>query len=147
MVNNQGKYYLVCNNNLFNDIANYRIEQIANVKILDSDIKPIEKLNGCENGIDRAKYINENIYMFDNNTVTAKIKINDEYAVNYIVEWFGCDARLNKDGENIIATIKVNEQALIYWCLQYGESVELISPQSTRDKIKQILNTMVNNYK
>jgi len=63
MVNNQGKYYLVCNYDYFDELANYKVEQIRNVKILDTDIKPITKLKGCENGIDKAKYINENIYV------------------------------------------------------------------------------------
>lgn len=148
MVNNQGKYYLVCNYDYFNDIANYKIELIRNVRILDSDIKPIEKLNGCENGLDKAKFINENIYMFDNKTVTATIKVEDEYAVNYVVDWFGKDVRLYKNQDNeIMASIKVNEQALIYWCLQYGESFELISPIETRQKIKEIVEKMNNKYK
>ncbi|MBE5738955.1 MAG: WYL domain-containing protein [Clostridiales bacterium] len=146
MVNNQGKYYLVCNYDYYNDVANYKIEQIRNVKILDTDIKPITKLKDCENGLDKAKFINENIYMFNNQTVSAVIKVGDEYAVNYIVDWFGKDARLySKDGD-ILASVRVNEQALIYWCLQYGESVELVSPETTREKIKDIVKILYKKY-
>ena len=147
MVNNQGKYYLVCNYDYFNDIANYKVEQIRNVKILDTDIKPITKLNGCEKGIDKAKYINENIYMFSTNTITATIKIEDEYAVNYIYDWFGKDARVYSQNGDILANVRVNESAIIYWCLQYGECVELISPIETRNKIKEIVEGMNNKYK
>jgi predicted DNA-binding transcriptional regulator YafY len=147
MVNNQGKYYLVCNYDYFNDIANYKIEQIRNVKILESDIKPITQLNGCENGIDKAKYINENIYMFNANTVTATIKIENEYAVNYVYDWFGKDVRVYSQGGDVLATVRVNELAVIYWCLQYGESVELISPIETRNKIKEIVKEMNVKYK
>lgn len=147
MVNNQGKYYLVCNYDYFNDIANYKVEQIRNVKILDTDIKPITKLNGCEKGIDKAKYINENIYMFSTNTITATIKIEDEYAVNYIYDWFGKDARVYSQNGDILANVRVNESAIIYWCLQYGENVELVSPIETRNKIKEIVNKMNKKYK
>ena len=146
MVNNQGKYYLVCNYDYFNEIANYKIELIRNVKILDTDIKPITRLKGCENGLDKAKYINENIYMFSNKTVTATIKIESEYAVNYVIDWFGKDSRLYKQNDDIMASVKVNELALIYWCLQYGESVELISPIETRNKIKEIIQDMNKKY-
>jgi len=146
MVNNQGKYYLVCNYDKFNDIANYKIEQIRNVKILDTDIKPLEKIEGCEKGLDKAKFINENIYMFNNQTITATIKITDEYAVNAVVEWFGKSARLYKQDGDIFASIQVNEQAIIYWCLQYGENVELISPASTRERIKEIVAGMNKKY-
>ena len=146
MVNNQGKYYLVCNYDYFDDIANYKIEQIKNVKILDSDIKPITKLKGCEGGIDKAKYINENIYMFSSNTITATIKIGNDYAVNYIYDWFGKDARVYCQDGDVLATVKVNEHAIIYWCMQYGESVELLSPVETRNKIKDLVNSMRNKY-
>lgn len=147
MVNNQGKYYLVCNYDYFDDIASYRIEQIQNVKILDTPIKPITQVNGCENGIDKAKYINENIYMFNNQTINAKIKILKEYSLNYVLEWFGKDINIYKHGDGIFADIKVNEQALIYWCLQYGESVELVQPSATRKKLKEIVENMYQIYK
>lgn len=147
MVNNLGKYYLVCNYDYFDDIANYRIEQIKNVKILDTKVKPITKLKGCENGLDKAKYINENIYMFNTETVTAKIKIHNPYSVNYVLEWFGKDTNIYKENNEIFATIKANETSLIYWCLQYGESVELVSPTSTRKEIKEIVEEMGKRYK
>ena len=147
MVNNQGKYYLVCNYDYFDDIANYKVEQIRNVKILETDIKPVTKLRGCENGIDKAKYINENIYMFSTKTITATIKVENEHSVNYIYDWFGKDSRLYKQGQDIFATIKVNESALIYWCLQYGENVELVTPIDTRNKIKEIVEEMNKKYK
>ncbi len=147
MVNNQGKYYLVCNYDYFDDISNYRIEQIKNIKILDTNVKPIERLKGCEKGLDKSKYINENIYMFNTETVTAKIKIHNPYSVNYVLEWFGKDTNIYKENDEIYATIRANETSLIYWCLQYGESVELVSPVSTRKEIRKIVEEMGRRYK
>lgn len=147
MVNNQGKYYLVCNYDYFSDIANYRIEQIKNVKILDTPIKPITQIKGCEKGLDKAKYINENIYMFNTNTISAKIKIHNPYAVNYVLEWFGKDTYISKEKDEIFATVRANETSLIYWCLQYGESVELVAPKSTRKEINEIVEEMWKRYK
>lgn len=114
MVNSQGKYYLVCNYDYFDDISNYRIEQIKNIKILDMPIKPITKLRGYEKGLDKSKYINENIYMFNTETVTAKIKIHNPYSVNYVLEWFGKDTNIYKENDKIYATVRANETSLIY---------------------------------
>ena len=148
LVNNQGKYYLVCNNNYFNDIANYRIERMSDIEILDEEVKPIKSLEGCENGLDIAKYANENIYMFSNKAINAKIKIDNEYSISYVQDWFGENANIYQDKHDnkIYANIHVNEQALIYWCLQYGESIELIEPVSTREKIKVIIDNMKKKY-
>ena len=137
LINNQGKYYLVCNYDYFDEIANYKIDLITNIKIVDKPIKPITKLKGCENGIDIAKYANENIYMFHNKTVTATLQIDDEYSANYVQEWFGKNSRFFKKDDKVFAEVKANEQALVFWCLQYGEAIELASPQQTRALIKE----------
>ena len=137
MVNNQGKYYLVCNYDYFNDIANYKVELISNIKILDKSIKPITKLKGCEQGVDIAKYANENIYMFHNKTINATLLIENEYSAEYVMEWLGKKAKFYEKDNKLYANVTANEQALIYWCLQYGDSIELISPLETRVQIKQ----------
>jgi len=146
LINNQGSYYLVCNYEYFNKIANYKVDRIENIEIVDKPIKPITELEGCENGIDKAKYANENIYMFSNDSIKATIKINNEYSVNYVSDWFGKNAKFYKKDDEIYADLKVNEQALIYWCLQYGESVEIVEPLQTREKVKNIISSMLEKY-
>ena len=146
MINNQGRYYLVCNYDYFDKIANYKIDLISNIKILETDRKPIEKLEGCEHGLDMAKYANENIYMFHNKAIDATLKIDDEYAASYVAEWFGKNAKFYERNGNVYVDVKVNEDAIIYWCLQYGQTIELVEPASTRAKIKQAIDLMNKRY-
>ena len=147
LVNNQGRYYLVCNYSHYDDISNYKIEQIKDIKILETDAKPITKVKGFENGFDIAKYANENIYMFSADSVKATLKLFDEYAVGIIVDWFGNNASIyQKDGQ-VFADVAANEKAIVYWCLQYGEHVELISPKPIRDKIKSAIDNMAKRYR
>ena len=147
LINNQGKYYLVCNYDYFDSITNYRVERISNIKILDEEVKPVSKLKGIENEFDIAKYANENIYMFNAEAVEATIKINDEYAISYILDWFGENTYIYKKNNEIFADIKANKQALIYWCLQYGENIELTTPISVRKEIYKIANKISSIYK
>lgn len=146
LINNQGKYFLVCNYDYFDEIGNYKLERIHNIKILDTDIKPIKQVKGFENGLDIAKYANENIYMFATNSVNATIRIYDDWATAYVEEWFGKNARFYEKDNKIYADIIANESSLIYWCLQYGEVIELITPTTTREKIKDILKEMSKRY-
>lgn len=85
--------------------------------------------------------------MFNTNTISAKIKIHNPYAVNYVLEWFGKDTYISKEKDEIFATVRANETSLIYWCLQYGESVELVAPKSTRKEINEIVEEMWKRYK
>lgn len=147
LINNQGKYFLVCNYDYFDEIGNYKLERIHNIKILDTPIKPITKIKGFENGLDIAKYANENIYMFSTKTINATVKIYKDSATAYVEEWFGKNASLYEKENSIFADITANETSLIYWCLQYGEDIELLSPKDTRDKIKEILKQINKRYK
>ena len=146
MINNRGKYYLVCNYDYFDNIANYKLELIKDIKIIDAEVKPITHVKGCENGLDIAKYANENIYMFSASAINVKLKLENEYAVGSLIDWFGKNVKFSDRGGVIYADINVNERAIIYWCLQYGESVELISPIQTRNKIKKLLVKLNNKY-
>lgn len=146
LINNQGKYFLVCNYDYFDEIGNYKLERIRNIKILDTDIKPIKQVKGFENGLDIAKYANENIYMFATNSVNATIQIYDDWATAYVEEWFGKNARFYEKDNKIYADIIANESSLIYWCLQYGEVIEITEPKQCREKIKDILKEMSKRY-
>lgn len=147
LINNQGKYFLVCNYDYFDEVGNYKLERIHNIKILDTPIKPVTQVKGFENGLDIAKYANENIYMFATKTINATVKIHREEAANYVEEWFGKNANLYEKENSIFADITANETSLIYWCLQYGEDIELLSPKGTRDKIKEIVKQINKKYK
>lgn len=146
MLNNMGNYYLVCNNDPFDDVANFRIEDITDIKILDSNIKPVTTLKGFEKGFDIASYINDNIYMFGDRKITAKIKIRDDYMVNQAKKWFGKNIRIEKENNQYYGYLKNSESSIVYWSLQYGESIEIIEPVETREKMKEIVKSLSNKY-
>lgn len=142
MVNNKGKYYLICNYDKYDDLSNYKIENITNVRLINEKVKPISELkDGKDFSI--KKYMNEHIYMLHGETINAKVKLDSEKFINDFIDWFGKDVSIEKINDEIIASLKVNEETLIYWSLQYGEHVEIIEPLTTRNKcidmIKQIL--------
>ena len=145
MVNSHGKYYLVCNYDKYNDISNYKIENIANIRILDETIKPLKSLPGQSNFSIR-DYIKEHIYMTTGESVMAKIKVLKEERIGDIIDWFGCDIAIQRLKGELYVNLRVNEDSLVYWSMQYGETVEVVSPSTTRNKIKAILNSMINKY-
>ncbi|MBQ8425303.1 MAG: WYL domain-containing protein [Clostridia bacterium] len=147
MVNSQGKYYLVCNKDGLNDLTNFKIEKIIKIAILNEKSCPVENFEGYEKGFDVSKYTNENIYMFGGKTVSATLKIEDEYIVDYVYDWFDKNSTLIRKKDGVIyADVVVNESALVYWALQYGAGVEVLQPLSTREKIAKIVSSMNNKY-
>ncbi len=145
MVNNHGKYYLICNYDKYNNISNWKIENIVNIKILKEDVKPVTALDGQAN-FDLQKYMQEHIYMLAGKSVNAKIKIDNEERINDVISWFGNSARIYREKNELFVDLKVNEDALIFWALQYGESVEVVAPQESREKMKNIIKGMLKKY-
>lgn len=145
LVNNNGKYYLVCNYDKYNNLANYKIECMSNLEILQDDVKPLKSLPNMEN-FNQDDYINEHIYMMTGASVKAVIKLDNAKAINDIIDWFGDKVEIREKSGELFAELKVNEQALIYWAIQYGKNVEVLIPEYTRDKIRETLKEISGKY-
>ena len=63
------------------------------------------------------------------------------------MEWFGQKARFYQKDNVVYADVTANEQALIYWCLQYGDTIELVEPKDTREEIKKKIEVLNKRYK
>lgn len=145
MINNRGKYYLVCNYHKYDTLANYKIECISNIKILDTPIRPLNDLQDTKD-FDIGKYVNEHIYMFSGDTVEATIKLSNPKIINDVVDWYGNDIVVKEKDDGLYVTIKVNEQAFLYWALQYGLNIEIIKPVATKKKYIDMLKEIIGKY-
>lgn len=147
LVNKQGGYYMVCNKDNYDNVSNYKVEKMTNIKILDTQAKPVTSLEGYEDGLDIAEYINDNIYMLSGETIDATIKLAHEYNIDQVKEWFGKNVTFTRGNDVIFAHIRSNEQALFYWSLQYGNDVEVIKPLNLRQRIRDSVNSMAERYR
>ena len=146
MVNSMGTYYLVCNNSYFNTISNFRVEEITNVKILKTPIRPTNELEGYEKGLDVANYINNNVYMFGDNQIEVKLKIENEYMVSQVRKWFGDKVKIKQENNQVFGYLTSSEMSIVYWALQYSENVEIVEPLSTREKMKNFAKKLNDRY-
>ena len=140
------KPYLFCNNDYYDSLSHYRIDRMTDVKILDSKAKPITELKGMENGFDVAKYMSEHIYMFADNVSRIKLKVK-KFIMGEVVDWFGLDFIVRSETEDeAVLQVKCSEQAMVFWAMQYGESVDVLEPVSVREKITENVRAMLKKY-
>ena len=147
LVNNFNKYYLICNVPWFDNHANYRIEYMKDIIILDEDIKPYKDVVSLGEKFDITKHINDHIYMFGGNVINSKIELLDKNAITYVIDWFGNNARIYKDNDKLYANIKSNDNAFFFWALQYQEHIKVLSPIDMVDKIVKTLEESIQKYK
>ena len=147
IVATNGRYYLVCNNDKFDNLANYRVDRITDIQLLDDFAKPKRDVKGAENGFDLSRHMKEHIYMFAGNSITVQF-IAKKYIISDILDYFGEDVKFSNETEDeITASVTVNEQDMRYWALLYALQIKVISPQSLVDDIKNDLLKAVEQYK
>ena len=64
-----------------------------------------------------------------------------------VIDWFGLDFIVRSETEDeAVLQVKSSEQAIIFWAMQYGEFVEVLEPESVRERIKENIRNMLKNY-
>ena len=136
MAAKEGKYYLICNYDKYNDISNYRIDRIADVKVLDAPVKPFEKLDGAGNGrLDLARYMAEHIYMYSSENTQVKFRVV-KAMVSDIIDMFGMNVRFNDETEDhVTVTAQVNEMAMKQFAKSFAPDVMVLEPKYLADEV------------
>ena len=129
MVANNGRFYLVCNNEKYDNIAYYRIDRITDIRILPETVKPLRELPEGKNGLNLPERLAEHLYMFSGKSerVTFRAK---KYLMNDLIDWFGTDIEFTEETEEeVTASVRVNLNAMRLWALQYALHVRVIGPE------------------
>lgn len=146
LVVKNSRYYLICNYDKYDNLSNYRVDRICNIRLTDNPIKPVKKLKGYKDGFRLSEHMAEHIYMFSGNSIHVKFRANS-YITNDIIDYFGMDAEFSEiNDENMIVSVKINEEDMFKWAVQYGEHAVVLEPKSLRDRIYNALKQAVKIY-
>jgi predicted DNA-binding transcriptional regulator YafY len=146
MVATNGRYYLVCNYDKYDNASNYRLDRITDIKLLDTKVKDKKKVKGLEHGLDLPKHMAEHIYMFSGESARVKFRAK-RHIVGEILDWFGAGVTFSDaTEEDVTVSVKVNERAFFYWALQYGPYVEVLEPEGLREQVKGAIMEMNGKY-
>lgn len=146
MVATNGKYYLICNVDKYEEVSHFRIDRIKNIKLLDEPVKPHRQVKGIENGLNLPKHMAEHIYMFAGESKVITLRAS-KWMAGEFVDWFGNGVTFKETtNDEIIATVTANEMAIKCWVMQYMPNVRVISPQSLVDSVKSDLKSALSAY-
>lgn len=139
-------YYLMAYNEKQCDVAFYRMDKITKMQISDDVRTPLKSVPGYKNGIDYKELSTARPYMFADKPGRVVIKL-PERLIDDIIDWFGAEIKV-KSNESGILTVEIvaSPNAMQFWAMQYGTYAEIIEPQSLREKIKERLTKMQENY-
>ena len=141
------RYYLICNYDKYDTVANYRLDRITDIKMLDESVKPARQVKGLENGFDLPKHMAEHMYMFagESETVTFRVK---KYILNDIIDWFGGGVTFfDETDDEVSVRTRVNLAAMRHWALQYALHARVLSPESLVEEVRNDIKKAEENYK
>ncbi len=146
LISHNQRYYLMYGSEKYKNIGFIRVDKITNIKIEKDPLTPIKKLTGSKDGFDDASVISTLPYMYadkkESITFYASIEVTDD-----VVDTFGTAASIKKiSDEKIEVTVRTSLQAMRFWALQYLNAVEVISPESLRNTIKNDLDLARKKY-
>lgn len=147
MAAKEGKYYLICNYDPYDDISNYRVDRIADIEILDEKAKKFETLIGSDGQrLDLAKYMNEHVYMYSSDSKRATLRIVNAM-ISDIVDLFGKNVKFTKADENHVEVmVYANEEAILQFAQSYAPDVIVLEPERLRKQIVERLKKGIEGY-
>ncbi len=141
-----GRYYLICNYDKYDNVANYRLDRITNIKLLQTPAKPMKEVKGLENGFDFPRHMAEHIYMFTGKSALVTFRAK-KYLLNDIIDWFGGEISFfDETEEEVSARVRVNLDAMRRWAMQYALHAKILTPQSLAEEVKKDIKAAAENY-
>lgn len=147
MAVNEGKYYLICNYDKYDDVTNYRIDRIMDLEVLEEPGKPFASLGTADGrSLDLGRYMREHIHMYAGGTVRVTFRIVRRMAGD-IVDIFGGGVRFfNETDDHVDVEALVNEDAMVRFGRSNAPDVVVLSPQRLADEIGRQLHAAAEAY-
>lgn len=142
------RYYLMGYSDYWGNMTFHRLDRISNMRIYDKPATPITSVKGYENGIDFRQIASTMPYMYTDTPERIEF-IADEFIVDQIVDWFGKDIRMSVLPDNekkVKVELVASPNAMGHWAMQYLNYVEVIKPESLRERIRNSINNGIDKY-
>lgn len=147
MAATNGRYYLIGNYDKYDNLANYRLDRITDIRLLDTPVKPVRVVEGMKNGLYLPKHMAEHLYMFSGESVPVIFRMK-KIILNDVIDWFGAEISFSDEtNDEVTARVTVNWHAMRHWALQYCRHVRILTPSDLKKQVQQDLSEALAQYK
>ena len=145
MAATNGRYYLIGNYDKYDNLANYRLDRITNIRLLDTPVKPKEHVKDGKQ-FSLPKHMAEHLYMFSGESVPVTFRMKKNI-LNDVIDWFGSEIAFTDETEDeVTARVTANWSAMRYWAQQYCRFVRILTPSDLVQTVKEDLQQAIKNY-
>lgn len=141
-------YYLIANNEKYDNLMNLRIDRIKKVEVLDVSRRHISEVSDYKNSFDTADYVSKTFNMFSGTPEMTQLKCKTEI-LEEMLDRFGEKISIKKgeDGWFYVHDELFVNDGLASWIMQFGDKIEVIYPAELKSMIKNKAESILRMYK
>ena len=134
------RYYLVAHYEKYNNIANFRVDRMESVEILEEEAEKYPA------DFKLSEYLKSTFSMFSGEAEEVRLRF-EKSLVNSVIDRYGKNITMITDGdEHFTVRVQVkteHPEPFFGWLLQFGTNAEIVEPLSLREKYKAHLQSVL----
>ena len=140
-------YYLVCNNEKYDNLMHLRVEKIKKYELTDSPARPFSEVSDYRTHFDSADYASKLFNMYSGEPKPIELACNNDL-LEPMLDRFGEKVRIQKldDEHFILRTNAAVSDGLAAWVVQFGGRVKVRMPNDLIYAVKQKAEEILKNY-
>lgn len=137
-------YYLVCYADKYKNLANYRIDRMADVEVEEERIQ----ISECAVSFDIAEYKRKAFSMFTGDDVMVELEFHKSI-IDSIMDRFGVEVKIDKvNGEWCKLSAEVKKSPVFFaWCAAFGDKLYIKEPVNIREEFIAFLTKSLYMYR
>lgn len=140
-------YYLIGNNQKYDNLMHLRVDRMRRVQILDEASRPFREVSCYDAFFDTADYVSKVFNMFGGELQQIDLRCKTSL-LEQALDRFG-ESVFIRDSKDDSFTFTVTAQVsegLIGWLMQFGDGMEVLSPSDLRRQMKERAELLVKRY-
>lgn len=131
-------YYLVCNNEKYDNVINLRLDRMKHLEELDEPCRAMNEVTEYEDVFDVSDYSSKMFNMFSGSNSKVKI-LCDLDMREQIMDRFGSKVPLTAvDSKHFETTVEAAvSDGLVSWLMTFGNKIKVLQPESLAQQIKE----------
>ena len=140
-------YYLVCNNEKYNNLMHLRLDKMKSVTQIAEPYRHFSEVSEYTDRFDTSDYVSKTFNMFGGDLSEIELRCN-ERILEQVVDRFSENIHITEraDGKFSFRVKALASEGLVGWIMQFGSDIEVVSPAELRNTVKKKIEFMAKIY-
>ncbi|MBR4743604.1 MAG: WYL domain-containing protein [Oscillospiraceae bacterium] len=140
-------YYLVANNEKYDNLMHLRIDRIQKVEVLEDAARRMSEVSPYKTYFDAADYASKHFNMFSGKLESVELKCENAI-LEQMLDRFGdnVNTRAYDETHFLLRTEVAINKGVATWIMQFGNQISVMFPTELRDMVKTLAEDIVRMY-